>query len=158
MPSHQESRVLSFSAAQMFDLVLDVTKYPDFLPWCVATRVKFKNPETGQMTADMVVGFKMLTEHYTSRITFERPHAPGEGHIHVTDIGGPFKRLETNWRFVDRADGCEVHFEIDFAFKSKLLERVMGAVFTEAAHKMMQAFVVRAEAIYAPKLTPSPSG
>lgn len=145
MPVHSENRVLPFSASQMFDLVLDVGQYPQFLPWCVATRVKSKDAgDNGQMVADMAVGFKMLQERYTSRITFE--HAR---HIHVTDIGGPFKHLETDWVFIERADGCEVNFNIDFAFSSKLLETVMGGVFTEAAHKMMQAFVTRAEAIYA---------
>lgn len=145
MPAHSENRVLPFSASQMFDLVLDVAQYPQFLPWCVATRVKSKDAgDNGQMVADMAVGFKMLQERYTSRITFERP-----GHIHITDIGGPFKHLETDWVFVERADGCEVNFNIDFAFSSKLLETVMGGVFTEAAHRMMQAFVTRAEAIYA---------
>ena len=141
MPVHAENRVLPFSAQQMFDLVLDVAQYPEFLPWCVATRVKSK--DDGQMTADMAVGFKLLQERYTSRITFDAPH-----HIHVTDIGGPFKRLETDWKFVERADGCTVEFNIDFAFSSKLLESVMGGVFTDAAHKMMQAFVTRAEAVY----------
>jgi len=154
MPTHSENRVLPFSAQQMFDLVLDVTHYPEFLPWCVATRVKSKDAgDNGQMVADMAVGFKMLQERYTSRITFESPGAygegGGEGHIHVTDVGGPFKRLETDWRFRPHADGCEVDFEIDFAFSSKLLESVMCGVFTDAAHKMMQAFVTRAEAVYA---------
>lgn len=152
MPSHSETRVLPFSALQMFDLVLDVGKYPEFLPWCVATRVKSKthsNRDRGEMVADMAVGFKMIQERYSSRITFERPSETSEGHIHVTDMGGPFKYLETDWVFVKRADGCEVNFTIDFAFSSTLLEKVMGGVFTDAAHKMMQAFVSRAEAIYA---------
>ncbi len=145
MPSHSENRVLPFSARQMFDLVLDVAQYPEFLPWCVATRVKSKDAtDNGQMVADMAVGFKLIQERYTSRITFEAPH-----HIHVTDIGGPFKHLETDWVFVERAEGCEVDFNIDFAFNSALLERVMGGVFGDAAHKMMQAFVTRAEAVYA---------
>lgn len=144
MPTHNENRVLPFSAEQMYALVLDVAKYPEFLPWCVATRVKSKDAsDNGQMVADMAVGFKLVKERYTSRITFEAPH-----HIHVTDIGGPFKRLETDWRFRPHADGCEVDFNIDFAFSSTLLESVMGGLFTDAAHKMMQAFVTRAEAVY----------
>lgn len=129
----------------MFDLVLDVAAYPEFLPWCAATRVKSKDDgDCGQMVADMAVGFKLMQERYTSRITFERP-----GHIHVTDIGGPFKRLETDWVFIERADGCEIDFNIDFVFRSALLEKVMGGVFTDATHKMMQAFVTRAEEVYA---------
>ena len=154
MPAHSENRVLPFSARQMFDLVLDVAKYPEFLPWCVATRVKSKDDaDAGLMVADMAVGFKMLQERYTSRITFTAPGGPdgetmGEGHIHVTDVGGPFKRLETDWRFRPNAEGCEVDFHIDFEFSSKMLERVMGSIFNEAAHKMMQAFVTRAGVIY----------
>ncbi|MBL4693487.1 MAG: type II toxin-antitoxin system RatA family toxin [Magnetovibrio sp.] len=155
MPRHSEVRNLTFSALQMFDLVLDVVKYPEFLPWCVATRVKSKvydsksgdsksgDGEKGEMVADMAVGFKMIQERYTSRITFETPF-----HIHITDIGGPFKKLETDWRFVPTADGCEVDFQIDFEFRSALLERVMGGVFADAAHKMMQAFITRAETVY----------
>lgn len=89
MPTHSENRVLPFSAEQMYALVLDVAKYPEFLPWCVATRVKSKDAsDIGQMVADMAVGFKLVKERYTSRITFDAPH-----HIHVTDIGGPFKRI-----------------------------------------------------------------
>ncbi|MBF0248024.1 MAG: type II toxin-antitoxin system RatA family toxin [Alphaproteobacteria bacterium] len=145
MPIHREKRALPFTPEQMFDLVLDVAKYPEFLPWCVATRVKAKDEgEAGMMTADMAVGFKMVKERYTSRITFERPE-----HIHVTDIGGPFRHLETDWRFYPDGDGCVVDFHIDFAFSSRLLEKVMGAVFAEAAERMMQAFVSRAETVYA---------
>jgi len=144
MPSHSEHRSLPFSAPQMFDLVLDVAAYPDFLPWCIATRVKSKDDgENGQMIADMAVGFKMLQERYTSRVTFETPHS-----IQITDIGGPFKKLETVWRFTPNEKGCQVDFQIDFEFRSALLESVMGGVFTEAAQKMMQAFVTRAEKIY----------
>jgi len=149
MPSHRENRVLPFSATQMFELVLDVAKYPEFLPWCVATRVKSKDQgPQGQMVADMAVGFKLIQERYTSRITFEAPGEAGEGCIHVTDVGGPFKRLETDWRFKPTPVGCEVDFHIDFAFNSALLEKVMGGVFDEAAQKMMQAFVSRAETVY----------
>jgi len=144
MTIHTENRILMFSARQMFDLVLDVDAYPEFLPWCVATRVKSKDDgDTGQMIADMAVGFKMAKERYTSRISFDGPH-----HIHVTDIGGPFKKLETDWRFSPNADGCAIDFHIDFEFRSALLERVMGGVFTDATHEMMQAFVTRAEGVY----------
>ena len=141
MPSHAETRLLPFSADQMFDLVLDVGQYPDFLPWCVATRVKSKSDR--EMVADMAVGFKMLREKYTSHVTWDKPH-----HIHIKDAGGPFNFLETDWQFRPTAEGVEVDFRIDFEFSSALLERVMGGIFTEAAHKMMQAFVTRAENIY----------
>ncbi len=141
MASHSETQVLPFSAQQMFDMVIDVGKYPDFLPWCVATRIKSRTPE--EMVADMAVGFKMIQERYTSHITWQEPT-----HIHIKDAGGPFKYLETDWKFLPRAEGCQVDFRIDFEFSSALLEKVMGGIFTEAAHKMMQAFIARAENIY----------
>ncbi|OEJ69402.1 type II toxin-antitoxin system RatA family toxin [Magnetovibrio blakemorei] len=142
MASYSETRRLEgLSAEQMFDLVLDVAKYPEFLPWCVATRVKSRS-ET-EMVADMAVGFKMLREKYTSHVHWDRPH-----HIHIKDAGGPFKFLETDWLFRDTEGGCEIDFRIDFEFRSALLESVMGRIFTEAAHKMMAAFVTRAKDIY----------
>lgn len=145
MPTHAETQLLPFTAQQMFDLVLDVEKYPDFLPWCVALRVRQRGE--AEMFADMAVGFKMLREKYSSHITWN-PLGDGGHHMHIKDAGGPFKFLETDWKFHPRADGCEVDFRIDFEFSSALLEKVMGKVFTEAAHKMMQAFVTRAGDIY----------
>ena len=146
MASYSETRRLEgLSAEQMFDLVLDVAKYPEFLPWCVATRVKSRSDT--EMVADMAVGFKMLREKYTSRVHWERPH-----HIHIKDAGGPFKFLETDWKFSTLPEveggGVEIDFRIDFEFRSALLESVMGRIFTEAAHKMMAAFVTRAKEIY----------
>jgi len=145
MPSHSEQQVLTFTPQQMFDLVLDVEQYPDFLPWCVALRVRKRG--VGEMFADMAVGFKMLREKYSSHITWQE-HPDGSRHIHIQDAGGPFKFLETDWKFLPKGEGCEVDFRIDFEFNSALLEKVMGGIFTEAAHKMMQSFVSRAEIIY----------
>lgn len=147
MPSHSEQQVLTFTPQQMFDLVLDVEQYPDFLPWCVALRVRKRG--VGEMFADMAVGFKMLREKYSSHITWQELD-DGSRHIHIQDAGGPFKFLETDWKFLPKGEGCEVDFRIDFEFNSVLLEKVMGGIFTEAAHKMMQSFVSRAEIIYSP--------
>jgi len=145
MASHSETQVSPFSARQMFDLVLDVEKYPEFLPWCVALRVR-KRAE-GEMFADMAVGFKVLRENYTSHVTWE--DMPDDSfHVHVKDTGGLFKFLETDWAFSPRDGGCRIDFHIDFEFNSALLEKVMGAVFTDAAHKMMQSFMDRAEDVY----------
>ncbi|MBL4615342.1 MAG: type II toxin-antitoxin system RatA family toxin [Magnetovibrio sp.] len=145
MPSYSETQNLTFTPRQMFDLVLDVEQYPDFLPWCVALRVR-KRGET-EMFADMAVGFKMLRERYSSHITWNDMDDGGH-HMHIQDAGGPFKYLETDWTFHPHGDGCTVDFRIDFEFSSMLLEKVMGKVFTQAAHKMMQAFVSRAKDIY----------
>jgi len=146
MPSHAETKILPFTSKQMFDVVLNVEKYPDFLPWCVALRVRKRGE--AEMFADMAVGFKMLREKYSSHITWEE-HGDGRRHIHIQDAGGPFKFLETDWSFQANEEGCEVGFRIDFEFNSALLEKVMGGIFTEAAHRMMQSFVSRAQEIYA---------
>ena len=148
MPTHAETQILPFTAQQMFDLVLDVEKYPEFLPWCVALRVKRRGEQ--EMFADMAVGFKMLREKYSSHITWNPlPESEGGGyHMHIKDAGGPFKFLETDWKFHPKGEDVEVDFRIDFEFNSRLLEKTMGAIFTEAAHKMMQAFVKRAEVVY----------
>ncbi len=142
MPAHSETRTLSFTPEQMFDMVLDVAKYPEFLPWCVSTRINSKTE--GEMLADMAIGFKVFRETYTSKVTFERPD-----HIHVVDSNGPFEHLETDWRFTPSGDGgSEVHFEIDFSFRSALLEGAIGRVFEDATHKMVDAFVTRAGVLY----------
>lgn len=143
MPTYSETRELPFSPEQMFDVALGVEHYPDFLPWCVSTRINAKTDN--EMSADMAVGFTVFRETYTSHVTFERPY-----HIHVTDTNGPFEHLETDWRFepASSGGGCTVHFEIDFAFRSILLEKAIGKVFEDATHKMVGAFVKRAEVLY----------
>lgn len=151
MPTHSEKRFLAFTAEEMFDLVIGVEYYPQFLPWCVATRVNSSTEDedgAGQMSADMAIGFKAFRESYTSRITFERPSENRPGHIHVVDSHGPFKRLVTDWRFVVKEGGCDVEFEIDFEFRSHLLEGMIGKVFEKATHMMIDAFQSRAEKLY----------
>lgn len=157
MPTHFEKRFLAFTPQQMFDLVIDVDKYPEFLPWCIATRINSKTEGSGQdqggvgeMSADMAIGFKAFRESYTSHITFERPSADRAGHINVVDSHGPFKRLVTDWRFVPAEGGVNVEFEIDFEFKSRLLEGMIGKMFEKATRMMINAFKTRAEKLYGP--------
>lgn len=142
MPSHAENKVLPFSPEQMFDLVASVETYPEFLPWCVATRIKSQTETL--MIADMVVGFGPLRETYTSRVSLDRP-----GAIHIEDAMGPFTHLTTDWHFLPHEDGCVLDFKIDFAFRSKMLEMTMGKVFDQAIHKIMGAFETRAAELYA---------
>lgn len=141
MPSHAERREMPYSPEQLFDLVADVESYPEFLPWCIATRVR-KQDENG-MIADMVIGFKMFRESYTSRVTLQRPDK-----VDVTYENGPFKYLNNHWIFKPSEGGCMVDFSVDFEFKSRLLEKAIGAVFTEAVHRMVGAFETRAKALY----------
>ena len=145
MPRHSETRALPYAPEQMFDLVADVARYPEFLPWVSAIRVR-TDSET-EMVADMIVGFKGLRETFTSRVVKERP-----GHVHVDYVDGPLKHLSNDWRFrPDGAGGVLVDFEVDFAFKNRLFEMLAGQMFDAALRKMIGAFEARAAALYAPK-------
>lgn len=141
MPSHAERRQLPYTPEQLFELVADVAKYPEFLPWCVATRIRRQDEH--EMIADMVIGFKMFRESFTSRVHLERP-----GKIDVIYENGPFKHLENHWIFEPAPDGCVIDFHVNFEFKSRLLEKAIGAVFQEAVHRMVGAFETRANALY----------
>jgi coenzyme Q-binding protein COQ10 len=126
----------------MFDLVADVARYGEFLPWVNGVRIR-SNSET-EMTADLIVGFKGLRENFTSRVIKSRPHA-----ITVDYLDGPLKFLHNEWHFRDRdGGGSDVEFLVDFAFKSKIFEALAGQVFERALNKMTGAFVDRAEALY----------
>ena len=142
MPGIRETRRLPYSAQQMFDLVADVGRYGEFLPWVIATRVR-SDSET-EMVADMVVGFKSLRESFTSRVKKNRPH---EIDVHYLD--GPLKQLHNEWRFREReSGGCHVDFYVEFTFKNRMFEKLAGQMFAKALHKMTSAFVDRAGQIY----------
>ncbi|MBY6217716.1 type II toxin-antitoxin system RatA family toxin [Qipengyuania aquimaris] len=142
MPGIRETRRLPYSCEQMFDLVADVAKYPEFLPWVVATRIR-SDSET-EMTADMLVGFKAIREKFTSRVIKNRPD-----HIEVFYVDGPLKDLDNNWRFTCLPDGgCEIDFCVDFTFRNAMFERLAGQYFDRAFRKMVEAFEKRADELY----------
>jgi coenzyme Q-binding protein COQ10 len=142
MPRHTETRNLPYSPEQMFDLVADVRRYQEFLPWVAATRIR-SDSET-LMIADLVVGFKSLKETFTSRVTKQRP----EG-LTVDYIEGPLKFLHNSWKFLpDGKGGTEIHFCVDFAFKSRIFEALAGQMFDRALRRMIGAFEDRAHALY----------
>lgn len=141
MPKHSETRRLPYSAAQMFDLVADVDRYDEFLPWIQATRVLGRDANV--VTAELVVGFKMVRERFTSRVTLDRP-----SRIHVDYISGPLRYLKNDWVFRDTPQGCEIHFTVDFEFRNFLFERLAGAFFGEAFRRMVASFEARARAVY----------
>jgi coenzyme Q-binding protein COQ10 len=127
---------------QMYDLVADVGRYGEFLPWVSAVRVR-SNSDT-QMVADLIVGFKGLRENFTSSVIKDRPLT-----ISVDYVDGPLKYLTNQWRFSDaQGGGCLISFDVDFAFKSKIFEAIAGQVFERALRKMTDAFVARAQALY----------
>ena len=142
MPTHAETRHLPYSAKQMFDLVADVGRYPEFLPWCQDARV-FEN-DGAIMRADLVVGFKLFRERFTSEVALTPPKT-----IAVRYLDGPFKRLENHWTFeTNGRGGCIVDFYIDFEFHSRFFQGAMEAVFNEAVRRMVGAFEKRAAALY----------
>lgn len=142
MPRHAETRRLPYTPEQMFDLVADVGRYGEFLPWVSAVRVR-SDSET-EMVADLIVGFKGLRETFSSRVTKQRP-----GHIRVDYLEGPLKHLHNDWQFrPDGQGGCLVDFEVDFTFKSRVFEMLAGQVFDRALRMMINAFEQRAAALY----------
>lgn len=142
MPRHHETRALPYTPEQMFDMVADVGRYPEFLPWVTATRVRSDSPT--EMVADMIVGFKGLRETFSSRVAKERP-----GHIRVDYLEGPLKHLLNDWKFApDGEGGCTVEFCVDFAFKNRVFEMLAGQVFDRAVRKMVNAFEERAARLY----------
>lgn len=142
MPKHSETRRLPYTPEQMFDLVADVRRYAEFLPWVSAMRVR-KDGET-ETVADMIVGFKGLRETFTSKVAKTRPQA-----ITVDYVDGPLKYLKNEWRFrPDGESGCLVDFSVDFAFKNRMFEMLAGQVFGSALRRMIGAFEERAAALY----------
>lgn len=142
MPGIRETRRLPYSTEQMFDLVADVGRYAEFLPWVIATRVR-SDTET-ELVADMVVGFKSLRESFTSRVTKARPR---EIAVHYLD--GPLSDLDNVWTFRAVDDHtCEIDFLVEFTFKNRLFEKIAGQYFDRAFRKMVEAFETRAAQLY----------
>lgn len=142
MPGIREVRRLPYSAEQMFDLVADVDRYPEFLPWVIATRVRSDSDH--EMIADMLVGFKALREKFTSQVIKERP-----GLIRVHYLDGPLRDLDNTWRFAEaEGNGCELDFHVEFTFRNVMFEKLAGQYFDSAFRKMVAAFETRAKQLY----------
>lgn len=151
MPRHTETRNISYTPEEMFDLVADVKRYQEFLPWVAATRVR-SDSET-LMVADLVVGFRSLKETFASRVTKDRPHS-----IHVDYIEGPLKFLHNSWKFrPDGKGGTDIDFCVDFAFRSRIFESLAGQMFDRALRRMIGAFEDRAHELYGVPRAPSSS-
>lgn len=143
MPTHAEKRVVPYSPQQIFDLVADVERYPEFLPWCVACRVR-RRYGPNAFVADLAIGFKLVRERFTSRVHLQRPDR-----IDVTYHEGPFRYLTNHWRFSSNEQGhCVIDFYIDFEFRSRTLQAVIGRLFNEAVQRMVTAFERRADDLY----------
>jgi coenzyme Q-binding protein COQ10 len=145
MPTHAEKRVLPYKPEQLFGLVADVERYPEFLPWCVAARVRKR--EGNRIVADLVIGYRMIRERFTSRVWLD----PGGRRIDVAYTEGPFKYLNNHWIFEDHPEGCAIDFYVDFEFRSRLLQKIISTLFQEAVRRMVAAFEARARALYGPR-------
>ena len=142
MPRHSETKHLPYTQEQLFDLVADVARYDEFLPWVVAVRVR--SSTSTETVADLVVGFNAFKERFTSRVVKEKP-----GRICVDYVEGPLKYLHNEWKFERAADGgTDVFFSVVFAFRSRIFEALAGQMFDRALRRMTQAFEQRAAALY----------
>ncbi|WP_147115317.1 type II toxin-antitoxin system RatA family toxin [Tateyamaria sp. syn59] len=146
MPSHSETRTLPYSAQQMYDLVADVGNYPKFLPWTAAARVRSVTEQGDHevMLADLVISFKVFRERFGSRVTLWSE----QNRIHTEYIDGPFHYLESNWTFREVEGGSEVHFDVDFEFRNRILQGAAGLFFNEAMQRVVRAFERRAHELY----------
>jgi coenzyme Q-binding protein COQ10 len=147
MPTYETKRHVPHSPRQMFDLVADVERYPEFLPLCEALSVRSRKERDDKtlLIADMTVGYKAIRETFTSQVLLK----PEDLAIDVKYLDGPFKYLTNEWRFEPLADGgCEVHFFIDYEFKSRVLGALMGSMFDRAFRMFAEAFEKRAREIY----------
>ncbi len=148
MTTYTERKLVPYTPAQLFALVADVAKYPSFLPWCVGARVRSKIGN--ELIADLTIGFGPFRESFTSRVTLTPPDDAGFCSIKVKYENGPFKYLHNQWKFTPDAQGCVVDFYVDFEFRNFVLQKAIGAVFTEAVRLMVNAFLKRARDTYGP--------
>ena len=157
MPRFSNKRRVPHTAEQMFDLVADVERYPEFVPLCqsLVVRQRSQKPDGLEVVvADMTVSFKLVKETFTSRVTLDRAGRK----ILVEYVSGPFSSLENRWSFQPRdGNACEVTFFIAYEFRSRMLAMLMGSMFDTVFARMSAAFEKRADAIYGRKTAASPT-
>lgn len=133
----------------MYDLVADVARYPEFLPWCAAARIRSRTQqgEAEVIEADLVISFKVFRERFGSRVTLY----PAQMRIDTEYLDGPFRYLRSGWQFRSAPGGCEIEFHVDFEFRNPILQGVIGVVFNEAMQRIVRAFEQRAAVLYGAK-------
>lgn len=142
MTTHAERRTLPYTPEQLYKIVADVKRYPEFLPWCLSSRIT--RVEEGAFYADLVIGYKMVREKYGSKVTLNEPD-----HIHVEYLSGPMKYLSNHWKFIREDDGsCTIDFFVDFEFKNRILQNLVGVFFNEIVQRMVGAFEARARDLH----------
>ena len=133
---------MPFRPEQLFDLVADVLRYPEFLPWCVGARIR--QSDGTLIVADLMIGYKLVRERFTSKVSLDRDSL----RIDVEYADGPFKYLDNHWIFHAYPEGCLVDFHVDFEFRSVMLQKIISTLFNEAIKRMVGAFETRAHALY----------
>jgi coenzyme Q-binding protein COQ10 len=142
MTTHAERRPVPYSPEQMYALVADIERYPEFLPWCLAAKIRQRDGAV--ILADLVIGFRMVRERFTSRVELQ----PGN-RIDVAYAEGPFRYLNNHWIFEPASGGgCVIDFHVDFEFKNRMLQKIITMLFSEAVRRMVGAFEARARALY----------
>lgn len=141
MPRHVEQQISPYSPAQLFALVSDVEKYPQFLPWCRAARILQRGEN--EFLAELIIAFAHISESYVSRVVLQPNSA-----IEVKMVRGPFEHLINDWKFTEVEGGTRIDFALDFKFKNKILEKLIGGLFAKATEKMVSAFKTRADTLY----------
>lgn len=143
MLKHIEQKKLPYTPEQMFDLVADVARYQEFAPWCIASRITKREGES-VFYADLVVGYKMFRERFTSKVVLDRPRR-----IHIEYMKGPLKNLKNNWKFIPDGEGrCVIDFSVEFEFGNVALQALANMFFNEVVKRMVDAFEARAKEIY----------
>ena len=151
MPTHHETKVVPYTAAQMYALVADVGSYPKFLPWNAAARIRSRDMRADGsevMEADLVISFKVFRERFGSRVVLWAD----ERRIETEYLDGPFRKMVSTWSFRDRAEGgSEIEFFVDFEFRNALLQGIIGVVFNDAMQRVVRAFERRAAELHGVK-------
>ncbi len=148
MHNYNDTQQSPYSTLQLTNLVLDIERYPEFLPWCRASRILERGEN--RLLAELVISFKHITESYVSEVTFKQPKSDtDDGYIDVKLVRGPFESLENHWKFTPLPEGgTQISLTLSFKFRSRLLDSVIGLLFGKASAKMVMAFKQRADALY----------
>ena len=145
MPKASVTRQIAREKQKLIDFVLDIEKYPEFIPFCIDSKVYERNDKSDEIViiADLTIGKKPFVDTYKSDVRYNKK----DDSIHVTNIGGPLRHLENNWKFVQKENFTEVHFDVDFEIKNKFLDMIMTKSFEYGLNKIADAFQERAEKI-----------
>ena len=145
MPKASVTRQIAREKQKLIDFVLDIEKYPEFIPFCIDSKVHERNDKEDEIAiiADLTIGKKPFVDTYKSDVRYKKKNDT----IHVTNIGGPLNHLENNWKFIQKDNLTEVHFDVDFEIKNKFLDMIMTKSFEFGLNKIADAFQKRAEKI-----------